>query len=267
MKSDLLLYYQEENPILPFIVAPFFENQDTLIVAPQILSQKHDEFLNQLYATVPNSTPGNIYVRIFNYESYLVVMVMFSSNQREQGSNRKGLVLTLGALIERQIFGSYDLPSSNFFKIYLTTFSQLFESDVFDIGVDSIIAKINNEEHHPEVKRKLITLLGILLNITETLYKRKRHFWERLFSRKWKLSSLPEIIIYDKIATSSFVDIFLSEIDSHLDQTWFDKIDVGSPSIEGQKSITFLKLDFPLPNDVKAAKVMKFNGEKLIKIY
>lgn len=268
MKTDLLLYYPEENnPILPFIVAPFFEQQDTLIVAPQGLAQEHDKFLNQLYITSPNSVPANVYIRVFNYESYLVVMVMFSSNLREQDSNREGLVLTLGALIERRIFGHNYLPISNYFNIYLTTFSNLFESDLFNIGVDEIITKINDEKHHPEVKKNLMTLLPIILNITKTLYKRKRHFWERPFSLKRKLSNLPRIIIYNKIAPSSFVDIFLSEIDQYMDQTWSDKIDVGTHSIEGQKAITFLKLDFPLPNNIKAAAVSEYLGEKLVKIY
>lgn len=268
MISDLLCYYPEDNnPVLPFIVAPFFSQQDTLIVAPQGLAQEHDKFVNQLYVTSPNSIPGNIYVRVFSYESYLAVTVMFSSKRREQDSNREGLVVTLGALIERRVFGIHSLPSSTYFNIYLSTFSQLFELDVFNEGVDSIIMKINDEKYHPEIRRRLITLLGLVLPITKAIYKRKRLFWSRMFARKRRVSHLPKIIIYNKIDPTSFVDIFLSEIDQYLDEAWFGKIDVGTHNIEGQKAITFLKLDFPLPVNIKATKVRKYQGENLIKIY
>ena len=92
MLSDIQVYYRsKDNLILPFIVAPVAGHQDSLILSPDNLTKEHDDFVNELYKTMPNHTPSSVYLRVFRYGSWVAISIVFPSSLVSAGANEQDL--------------------------------------------------------------------------------------------------------------------------------------------------------------------------------
>src|SRR5258708_24053333 len=79
MFSDSVLYYESNrNSILPFVAAPIARHQHTLVVAPIMLTQRHDDFITRLYS-VSNLPVNGLCISVFEEHGNVVVCVMLSS--------------------------------------------------------------------------------------------------------------------------------------------------------------------------------------------
>src|SRR5438128_754715 len=127
MLDELAVFYHEDDsPVLPFIIAPIAEQQDTLIVAPQRLAQVQDRFLNAVFGKLPQTRAGSLHIRVFSYESSIAIVLVFPTNLLEEKSMRPGLTLTLGALVERRVFREYRKPTSSYFHHFIRSLNLAF---------------------------------------------------------------------------------------------------------------------------------------------
>src|ERR1044071_596882 len=136
MLSDLAIYYEDhEHPILPFLIAPVLDQQDTLIIGPRNAAAEHDRFLSECFSRMPVSLEL-VYLRVFIYQSRVAIILVLPTRVEEESSKRSGLVLTLGALIEKRLFKEYESPSSRYFERFVNLINSFLDVDLFGTGAD-----------------------------------------------------------------------------------------------------------------------------------
>ena len=268
MLSELTTYYKDDDKlILPFIVAPVSQQQDSLIIAPQSIAKIHDSFLNQIYSTIPNTELSFVYIRAFDYNSYVAIIVIFPSSIKEDKTNRSGLVLTLGALIDKKVFIDYSYPSSTYFDLFILLFNDIFNVDLFKNGADNILKQLTLPKFYPKLKNNFERLLLILHRSTFNIRRSDNFRFSLRFRKKNKYTSLPKMIIHEhKMDVNSYLKFFLSEIDRHLEQIKQSKIDVSSDHLLGDNSLTLLNVNC-LPSKFTKVELKKIKKQRCIYLY
>jgi hypothetical protein len=269
MLNELQLYYPVQTiRILPFVVAPILQHQDSLIIAPKNITGNHDEFVNRIYERTPDAKLGYVYLRAFHFNAnYVVVMITFPSSVKEYQTNRTGLVFTIGAMIEKTMFRDYDKPSSTFFNLFFSLFPAIFDIDLFRDGANKLLNLLNNPKSSTIQNNEFSKLLDVLLNDTLLLRKASRFRFAFNIFRSKRIKTIPRIILHSEdFNTEAFARFFLFEIDNLLSSARFTKIDIDSQYFHDGRDINLIKLDF-LPKGLRKVELKTFNRQKCIYIY
>ena len=282
MLSDLAIYYEDDgHPVAPFLIAPVLEQQDTLIVGPRNVASQHDRFLSESFRRMPLSLRGSLYLRVFTYQARIAIILVLPTGVEEESSQRTGLVLTMGALVEKRVFKEYYLPISHYFRRFIHSVNSHFDVDLFGNGADEIVSQINNERFHAVLRSRFLLILNDLLMFSARL--RPRKLWQKLLPKKaWirgisKLpqrmfteqhpKGLPKVILCNHLDPASTTQLFFWEIDRYLHSFHIRNIDVANQGSSGGKSIDFISLELPQLEGVSDLALAKFNRRKFLKLY
>lgn len=269
MLSELAIYYPDDDddiPIQPFVVAPIFQQQDSLIIAPQTIAHVHDDFMNRIYSTIPNTNLPSIYSRVFDYKSFISIIVVFPTNVKEDKTNRPGLLLALGALIEKRIFIEHIKPASSYFSLFFSQFNKIFEIDLFNHGASQVVDWLKQEKHYPMLRDKFSLLLDLLLNAIFLIRRKRGLFSSVRFNFRRKHTTFPRMILYvHELNAQELLHIFLSEIDEYLNRGT-TRIDIATHSFENEASTIFVKLDY-LSKDIDKVELKVLKKKKYISVH
>jgi hypothetical protein len=282
MLSDLTTYYQDHgNPVSPFLIAPVLEQQDTLIFGPGDVASEHDRFLNECFRRMPLSLRGFLYLRVFTYKSRIAIIMVLPTSVEEQSSKRTGLVLTLGALVEKRVFKEHHWPSSSYFDRFIYFINSFFDVDLLRNGADEIVSQINNESYHSELTSKFSLVLEQLLISGARL--RPRKIWQRVLPTKaWvrkvlepprhlptrqQPRDLPKVILCNRLDPKAITQLFLREIDRYLRRSHIKNIDVANRASSGGKSIEFIALERPQLDKITDLVLVRSHHRKFLKLY
>jgi len=268
MNSEILIYYDDNLPIRPFIVAPFYQQQDTLIMAPRFLVKSNEkEFINTIYQEIPNNNPNTTYLRVFNYNSYIVIAIIFSSKVKEKESERKGLTLVIGGLTNFQIYSKYSNPASLYLKSMISTINKCFNTNLWKNGADTIIELLNIKSYN-DLRKELNFIFDIFSNSSNIFSEgTKSKIWKKKSRKKIKETPLPKILICDLNCNTETVvfEFYISQIEKLLKKNYMKKIDITEDFQKLNKTIILHQVDFQLEN-VSAIKKNRIGNNTIISL-
>lgn len=267
MLGELAIYYDDVSPILPFVVAPIFRQQDSLIIAPQSVAKAHDEFVNQIYSGIANVKLPSIYIRALDFKSHVLIVVVFPSNIKEYETNRSGLALTLGALFEKRLFRDLQTPASAYFDLYISQFNRILGVDLYQKGADDILEALKDPSSYAQLKERFEILLDYLLGGTFVISRKSSWKMPRMFKIRTQRSSVPRMILFShRISPREFVGLFLSDIDRYLDGSGSLKVGVATEHYFNERAISLVRVN-GLPNDISRIELTKCGSRSYIHIY
>lgn len=287
--STVKVRYDGSNELrMPFIVAPYFKSQDSLIIYPESLKKDEQDFIANISEGINSNQLTGQYICVFEdvvtSSKKIVVTLVIPTNVAEEGSGRYGLNLTLGLLINPVAFARYDSPISNFFELFIKKLNRLFEIDILDGGADDLIQKINNKdpENIEAVRKKfedIVEHLTLALPSRETWFHKIYHILNNLLSLKQLINfkNQNEIrILYNHSNSISYVSAAMVTIDNYLSQNclfWsrisshVDNNDSISKT-RRRKTIYLQKLppEIDIPKYMNEAKLLKSSNGAFIVI-
>jgi len=270
MISELIVYYPDDQyQILPFILAHIGQYQDTLILAPQSLAQKHDQFRNAIYSPLSNRKLLSIYSRAFSYDSRLCITLIFPSILKDEGG-RSGLLFTVGCMISQDVFRKYHSVCRTYIKLMITQLNEIFDINLFKNGADNLLSKLQDDKNYGDFRKRLEITRNTLLAFIFPMPKIRNSLFRFPFSLKSRKKIIPKAILYPTNSMSEkYLDFFLSEIDSIFEESYLKKINVANVSFDetpGKDIITLIPVD-AIPLDVIDARIKKLGDKKYICLY
>lgn len=216
--TNIRNHYQNDKSqsILPFVIAPLPKEQDSFIIAPQSLTRDEPHFIDSVFEGSHNTLLKTLCLRVFEYKNKVVITLIIPTDVPEEGSERLGLNLTLGALIDQLVFTQYVEPSANFFQYFISIINDKFDVDILQNGAKVIIERIKNND---------IELKSIFSKISNSLSYyplRKSQPIDKIFSFLRRLNPLkkkilsPLYILYEENKADSYIQVFLSMVDKFL---------------------------------------------------
>ena len=100
MENSIQHYYEGERyPILPYIVAPLPNLQNSIIFGSNELVKEHDSFVGSVVENFENINNIGVFARCVSYKKYLNIYITYVTECVEDKSNRKGLTTNVGCAI------------------------------------------------------------------------------------------------------------------------------------------------------------------------
>lgn len=261
LDRNYLYYPDEECQILPFIIAPIGEYQDTLILAPQSISKIHDQFIRIIYSPIANENIESIYSRAFNYKSSLCITISFPTKVKDE-ANRLGMIFTIGCLINQNVFSNHHSVSRTYINLMILLINNLFNINLLNDGANSLLTILEGEIN---IRKHLLIIKDVLLISSFAIKKTKTSIFK--FSLKKEKRTIPKAILYPpSLELKKYIDLFLNEIDSIFEESYNQKLDINT---NGKKVTDFISL-IPIKNipvEITSAKIKKIEKEKYICLY
>ena len=247
---------------MPFIVAPFNNFQDTMVLGPQSVSDKHDDFINALYGQIKSLRLERIAARAFIFQDKICISLMFPTQVADAGG-RKGLMITLGFLTNRKIFEDNGLVFSEYFELIFKVLNNHLNLHLPNFGMDQLIKDLNDPSDY--IYDKFQSTLDTLL-FASKIIRIKTSTWSfQLFYRKPKT---PKVIYYGGIVDKgNIIDIFLNEVGRFLHRCDIMAIQESSVTQEDNKQIISI---LPMPYNIASANsitIGKYAKGVYIRIY
>jgi hypothetical protein len=151
--ESLPIIYTEDGLILPYIVAFTPSKQDEIILGPEQITRNENDFISNLNRSNDDIISSLPFAGAFPYNNeYLSIYITFPTEAKEQGSNRSGLYLTLGALVHNTVFDNY-IPCRYFMEYYLLLFCEKFSLDLKNSGSTDFIEKLKCKSDQDFIKK------------------------------------------------------------------------------------------------------------------
>jgi hypothetical protein len=210
-------YNKENDFILPYIIAPLGAMQDTVILGSNYITAKQEDFISEIdSATIDINTIG---ARVANYNDFLNVYITFATDCEEIGSQRKGLNLTVGALIHKEIFAKKVHICKFYMQFLINKFNEVFNMDLYKDGAKQFISLTSKNENN--FKPYLEKFYDVSKKFESIFYWkiRKHIFCRRIFKQSNKMQFPTVIFTENKQEKDTQLDtiIFFFEIvDKHI---------------------------------------------------
>ena len=273
--SALPVYFDDklgELPIMPFLVASLQNSQDTLLFAPQDVSDSHDRFIDQLYRDIGYDQKTALSIRCFLFNKMISLALLFPTELRDEGG-RAGLTVSIGLLLRGNVFTLQSKAVLNYLKVYLNLLNRTFDLSLPQSGADRFLEKIrsahskNELNQHSELGTKIITLLDSLIIAAASSGEvvGSRWKWSR---RRWRVKRrLPKVIVYDSQADYyELLGFFLHELDRAVTRKGRTGIHEPFTDRDGTSCISLLALEGCL-RDASRVELKKRHRQRYLNIY
>lgn len=269
------IYYNDDISqnltFLPFLVAHLDFGQDSIIIAPNSISESHDPFINKIYYHVNGINLTNIAIRAFIFESKLCLALIFPTGLTDRGG-RSRLFISCGFLIKPEFMNLPNPIFHHFLKIILETINSCFSISLPEEGAERLHLYIRNYEKDNDFHIKISMALNFMLRSSQILGEIPIKLHRKNFLSYLKVNKkekTPKIIYYNRdINLDDLIQIFLSKV---LD----DLKDLGQTGLQEIFSVNE-KLDvgkllmIPMPkifDDAVDIKIMNWKKNRYLCIY
>lgn len=266
------IYSPEQMAIKPFIFAPIPELQDTIILGCQELALP--DFKQRLYSKVGNNAISTFHLCVFYYKELPndhVISMSFPSMIPEEGSNRLGQVLTIGAAFDKNLF-TLNAHASSFCLYLLEAFNNIFELDIYQNGADEFILSLSDESKTANVEQKIKTFFLTTTNLLHLLPQKEivnknLKSWLPLGLLEARNRPIQIILCRKNENIKSHIEIILFFINDALNNARQKNLDVFFSGIKTDCHVQIIQC---LPEDLQIntdqASVQFINGKPIIAI-
>lgn len=267
MFTNFNVYYPDyQCRIMPFIVSHVNQYQDTLILAPENLPKKQEQFISTIYSQISSEILQSFYSRAFLYESYLCVIIAFPSNIKDEG-DRKGLLFTIGCLICKDVLNEYEDVCRTYINLMIKIIGKIFDVNLFENGADSILQQFQNEENYDHLREKLELIKDLILCFNPIKSKSKRLSFNIFLPRTFRKRLIPKVIFYQmNQVDSDLIDFFLCELDYIIQESSHKKLNIACANLLGKDIITLIPVSL-IPTNINEARVKNTENKKYICLY
>jgi hypothetical protein len=270
-----ICYQKDGLTILPFIQAPVGTvYQETLILCENNIKEKESDFKESIRRHYKNEIIDSVYIRLFEYKPHFVISISFPSETLERGTNRKGQVLTIGALFEKNLFNNR-MYCSSFCIQLIETINYIFELDLYQNGVDKFLRFLNDESKF-ELFEKKLTTLKVLTSNSHHLLNPSSSFISKFDLNKLsvltdkvspKISSNTILLCKKNLSSKGTIEVALAFFDEILNSNPNSKIDYANKKYENELEfhiIPCLPDNLDLNNKIRIITTVSNNGILLI---
>ena len=185
-----IYHNNEQDFILPYIIAPIATLQDTIILGSEIIKNSESHFIGEIDAEI---SIGDMFTRAVKYKDFFNLYITFSTACEEKNTGRRGLKLTIGFLIKNEILEKINVKG--LFEYFIDKLNKVLCIDVFNYGAEQLIEDLKNEKL--DLSPQLENLYSYFSGLEKLLkIKSKKRVLFLVFKKKTpKQSKFPSLIL------------------------------------------------------------------------
>lgn len=250
------MIYHDNFGYNPFIITQIHEKQNEFILTPENLIREKDEFSRFIYTQIEINKIKDTFLRIFCYKKSVVLCYYWSTNILEEKTNRSGLYVICGLIIDKKLFYSDIHLLAYYFYQFITLLSKETDSDINYYCSDNCFNEL--QKNTEQIINSIILSYSSL--ITSSNNERRNNI------RHNRISKLTNSIIIIPIIDSFFNRIKIFIYESHIIYRKNVKyFDVSTNSKISHFHVKFIRNGDLIPIEINEVVLSKYDDLKYIK--
>lgn len=216
-----VIYEVDDSAIYPFIIAPVPSKQDTIIVCPKFLLANESNFISHTYKQLSPDTTNSIVAQVYKFEKYYCYCInFFHAEAVEIASKRKGLWLSVGALMEKNEFRNSNILNSHH-RLLLQVFNHMTGHSLESGQGFEFLMRLQNDSNKTLLDQQLASFQSTI-SFNQSFVKKKTYYFEKIFNSFRRFFQFNSSVANIILCSSLYLDNDLRQIDllfSHLNRT------------------------------------------------
>ena len=139
--------YEKNHIYNPFIITQIGECQNEFILSPHKLFVDKDNFSKSLYAQVDSKNISDTFLRTYAYKDDIVLVCFWATNITEELSQRKGLYVVCGIVVDKDVFSENSYLAGYYFFQLMSLLAQYTQSEVNSLNSDDCYLKLQMDAY------------------------------------------------------------------------------------------------------------------------
>ena len=218
------------EPILPLLITSLPATQTTILIGPQSIAQRHDQFLNAIYANVPFRSRYEYSLQRRSFAGLVITLVTFHTDASD--GSRTGLLLSFGVATTKAFAGQHPELITRYLHVFFATANRLFGTLLPNSGSQRLVELLRSDMDSADLHSLGEIMLLSSTAIGETLAGSVIRYIPRLMPRR-----RPFAILYaDGDPSSEALSSFVYECSRRYENDW---------SVDGHTAAAY-----SLPSDI-----------------
>lgn len=192
------IQFDSGAPILPYVVAHTPLRQMQIILGASKITHGESKFIEGIGTDKDGMKLEFPLARACVHDQdHLNIYITLPTENKELGTGRLGLNVTLGALIYKGVFKEF-VPCYNFMKYYVHRFNKIFDLELSEDGASEFIQMLSDEEERPDILRRMTELRDDLETSFFQIPKAKVTLgdkYRRIFNTKLGNTRFPKFLL------------------------------------------------------------------------